>query len=393
MRSSLLVSAAILVAGVAIASAQNAPGGAGQERNQARSQNHRATGAVTHGVELPLRTRTTGFGFQDGLAKGLKNGRSNPQYATAKRHGESLPGQASLRPRNVSATAPTPAKRNYGSVQQRRGYRGRSMAGGRSIWDRTMAQGRIKAEQGRIGQSDRHGLTGSLMRTGQLRTALLTKGRQDLARNQDLVRNKASRRPPDQAMGRASEQKLHSTHNQHISTTRPRSVALRRERQRGGTSHTGQAEIRKVQAALNQQGFNIGHPDGKLGQRTKTALIAFQKQRGLKTTGKVDPETLHAIRAGGSAPVGSRDNNQLGAEKGAAPSQVAPQAAEPSTTGQSGAAPQPATASPQPTDGKAPSAPGGLQMPESGASGRVPAGSPQEEDKDDAVPSGGADQR
>ncbi len=381
MRNRLLVSAAILVVGIATASAQNAPGGAGHQRNQLRKQErgqvHRELGTAAHKIEQPLRTRTTGFGFQDSLEKSQKNPRANPQHGTAKRNREPLVGQASLGAHNARANVESAAKPNYAPVRQSHGQRERGTASGRSIWDRARAQGSVQSEGERIGQGDRRGLSRGATGTAHREpSSSITKerGRQDLARNQ------ASRRLRDQAKGQSGNQKLHSAHNQ------AHRVAQHSQQHRGGASHAGQAEIRKVQAALNQQGFDVGHPDGKLGRRTKSALIAFQKQRGFQTTGKVDRETLHALNAGGGAPGGGDDSNQAknqrGAEKGGAPFQAAPQAVEPSTTGQSGATPEPAVASPPPIDAE----------PDSGASRGVPAGSAQEEYKKDEVPSG-SDQR
>ena len=390
MRSRLLMSAAILVAGVAIASAQYAPGSAGQERNQLRKQergqdhrqDHRApdaaahkSAAAAHKAPEQLRARTAGSSFQDSTKKGVKNVRENSQHATAKSYGKSLPLQTSQHPHNARSDLLPPTKHNDASAQPARSQRGRGTAGDRSVWDRTTAQGRVQAEQGhRIGQSDRQGSSRSSARTGHREPASAVakdRGRQGVALKE------ASHRKT----GRASEQKPHSTHKL------ARHVAPHPGQHRGGASQTGQAEIRKIQVALNQQGFDVGHADGKLGQHTKAALIAFQKQRGFHTTGKVDHETLHALIAGRTAPGGIRDNNQnqQGAEKGIAPSQPAPQAVEPSTTGQSGAASPPTTASPQPSGAETPAEREGLQMPESGASGRVPAGSPQEDYQDGEV--------
>jgi peptidoglycan hydrolase-like protein with peptidoglycan-binding domain len=151
---------------------------------------------------------------------------------------------------------------------------------------------------------------------------------------------------------------------------------------RGGppNANAGQEQLRKVQTALNQQGFNAGDPDGKLGQRTKGALIAFQKQRGFRTTGKVDHTTLHALLAGEGAPGVSEGSNQP--NPAAAPIETAPQGVPPATTGRGEALPEPA-ARPQPTDAETPAAADGQQMPDTGASGRVPAGSPQEDYKDE----------
>jgi peptidoglycan hydrolase-like protein with peptidoglycan-binding domain len=54
-------------------------------------------------------------------------------------------------------------------------------------------------------------------------------------------------------------------------------------------------QIRQVQIMLIQKGFNIGEPDGVLGQRTRQALIAFQRQQGLQATGQIDNRTVSAL--------------------------------------------------------------------------------------------------
>jgi len=70
---------------------------------------------------------------------------------------------------------------------------------------------------------------------------------------------------------------------------------------RGGTSVSGGAmdlsvdEIRQIQIVLQQKGFNIGTIDGRLGARTKEALIAFQRQQGFQATGTIDQQTVAAL--------------------------------------------------------------------------------------------------
>jgi peptidoglycan hydrolase-like protein with peptidoglycan-binding domain len=201
----------------------------------------------------------------------------------------------------------------------------------------------------------------------------------------DLTRNRTSRRLPDEeGLGRATE--FRSGRNQ-----------VR------GAAADGQANVRKAQEALNQQGFDAGTPDGKLGKRTREALIAFQKQHGFKPTGKADHATLHVLLAGGAAPAGTgapaqpnagqaspAPANAVPANPEPAPQQgtIAPQAEPGTTTGQGSAAPQPnapQTAPQEPVD-KETLLPPDTQMPDTGASGRVPAGSPQEEYKDDLPP-------
>ena len=72
-------------------------------------------------------------------------------------------------------------------------------------------------------------------------------------------------------------------------------------------------DIRRLQVVLNQKGFNIGKPDGVLAVRTRNALIAFQRQQGLKPTGKIDQPTITAL--GLSNGGGSTTTGQSGAGK------------------------------------------------------------------------------
>jgi len=51
-------------------------------------------------------------------------------------------------------------------------------------------------------------------------------------------------------------------------------------------------EIRQVQTTLIQQGFDIGVADGRLGAKTRQALIAFQRRNGLQASGRIDSQTV-----------------------------------------------------------------------------------------------------
>lgn len=46
-----------------------------------------------------------------------------------------------------------------------------------------------------------------------------------------------------------------------------------------------------IQAALKAAGFYTGNIDGKMGPKTKRAIVEFQKAKGLKADGKVGPRT------------------------------------------------------------------------------------------------------
>ena len=50
------------------------------------------------------------------------------------------------------------------------------------------------------------------------------------------------------------------------------------------------AKVRTLQDALNSKGAKL-KVDGMMGKKTRTALKAFQKENGLKVTGKVDAAT------------------------------------------------------------------------------------------------------
>jgi peptidoglycan hydrolase-like protein with peptidoglycan-binding domain len=76
------------------------------------------------------------------------------------------------------------------------------------------------------------------------------------------------------------------------------------------------AEIREVQQVLVQRGFSV-EVDGRLGPRTRQALIQFQQRQGLQATGRIDSRTVSELGV-------SVRSNQGGGQ-------------QPSTTGQGGA--------------------------------------------------------
>jgi Putative peptidoglycan binding domain/Protein of unknown function (DUF1236) len=82
-------------------------------------------------------------------------------------------------------------------------------------------------------------------------------------------------------------------------------------------------QIRQVQMVLVQKGFDIGEPDGRLGPRTRRALIAFQRQQGFQASGQIDSRTMTALGVSGTTGQGNQGANQ------------------PSTSGQGGAGTQP----------------------------------------------------
>src|SRR6266446_5970927 len=54
-------------------------------------------------------------------------------------------------------------------------------------------------------------------------------------------------------------------------------------------------EIREVQRVLIERRLLVGEVDGVLGSRTREALITFQRQQGIQTTGSIDTRTVTAL--------------------------------------------------------------------------------------------------
>ena len=55
--------------------------------------------------------------------------------------------------------------------------------------------------------------------------------------------------------------------------------------------------VQNIQAILNKNGYDAGNPDGVMGQKTKTAIAAFQSDNGMDPTGEVDETLVRALLA------------------------------------------------------------------------------------------------
>ncbi|MDF1494751.1 spore cortex-lytic enzyme [Caproiciproducens sp. CPB-2] len=61
------------------------------------------------------------------------------------------------------------------------------------------------------------------------------------------------------------------------------------------------AEVKSIQTKLRDQGYYKGKVDGIFGSQTKSAVVSFQKAKGLTADGIAGPKTLAALGLGGSA--------------------------------------------------------------------------------------------
>ena len=55
--------------------------------------------------------------------------------------------------------------------------------------------------------------------------------------------------------------------------------------------------VAEAQLLLSKLGFNVGTPDGKMGNRTANAVRLFQLQSGMKVTGEITPDLIEAMRS------------------------------------------------------------------------------------------------
>ena len=53
---------------------------------------------------------------------------------------------------------------------------------------------------------------------------------------------------------------------------------------------------KQIQIALSNAGYSLGTIDGKIGKKTKNAIKAFQREKGLVVDGKVGKQTWSALR-------------------------------------------------------------------------------------------------
>ena len=59
----------------------------------------------------------------------------------------------------------------------------------------------------------------------------------------------------------------------------------------GGETGGQTMTLREAQARLNELGFDVGSPDGRMGAKTRSQLSKFQQSRRIPVTGVLDQAT------------------------------------------------------------------------------------------------------
>lgn len=85
-----------------------------------------------------------------------------------------------------------------------------------------------------------------------------------------------------------------------VSRTGMRGEAARSVTGYAGTMYSTSI-VKQVQTQLNDKGFYTGAVDGISGPETHQAIKRFQQQNNLRTTGRLDKQTMEALKIGGSA--------------------------------------------------------------------------------------------
>ena len=76
----------------------------------------------------------------------------------------------------------------------------------------------------------------------------------------------------------------------------PEEKAIARQaRQTARVSKTPGKAVKKAQQALADAGYHPGPVDGKIGARTRSALMEFQQVNGISDSGELDQATLMAL--------------------------------------------------------------------------------------------------
>ena len=266
MKNKLLISVALLAAGIAAASCEKTPSG----ESGADAQNQ--SGSTTS--ERP----------SDGAAQVQQQAQEHPdqsagQAARVTNEQQSKQGQHEQEAQDRNAGD----KQNQSNSSQSQEHRDQSSA---QAQDQNNKAKDGEAQQSEPTQQDR--ANAQSPSSAQSDRAALQQGQ---AQTNQPQQNQAQQNEPEQ--------------------NQPQQAGVGAA---GGAVHLGPEQIRQAQMVLKQKGFDVGLADGIMGPRTRKALIAFQQQQGLQATGQIDERTVTALgMVTGSGP---QDNQGAGSTTG-----------------------------------------------------------------------------
>src|SRR6516165_10879973 len=394
MRKQLLISTAALLAGIGIASAQEMPGG--KQSGGAQMEHGSAAQSRERGQTTGQAPRDQGKQSQHD--QGMSQGKQSQGMPN-----EGMPGQQSKSKQSQTKQSQTKQSQGkQGQAEQRgQGQRDQTTGQGQRDQGQSSAQGQRGQRdqtqgQGQQGQPSSQSETrqGQTPQQGQAQQGQTQQGTQGAGGSVTLNSQQRTRIQQTVLAGRNVPRVNNVNFALSVGTAVPSSVRIvdvpsalieinpqwrghqyfvvrdeiiivDRSRKivatvpvgsggaalhsRGGAASVAEVnlteeQIRRIQIVLNEKGFSIGRPDGRLGPRTIRALTAFQRRQGLEVSGRLDSQTVAALgvsnvsgaRGGAQGAGQSSTTGQGGAGSQQAPAQQNQGARQPSTSGQSG---------------------------------------------------------
>jgi peptidoglycan hydrolase-like protein with peptidoglycan-binding domain len=145
---------------------------------------------------------------------------------------------------------------------------------------------------------------------------------------QNSANQPSSQNPPPQQMTPSSQQSTGSRQHSQLNNQQAQNTI--------NPQQLSPQQIQQIQQALNKQGFDAGHVDGKWGSDTDKAVKDFQQKQNMQASGKLDQQTLQALGVNMTAQ-GPNANSQGPSTTGQGSNEdLSPSNSAPNATGGSG---------------------------------------------------------
>src|SRR6516165_7778376 len=375
MRKQRLISTAALLAGIGIASAQEMPGG---KQSGGAQMEH---GSAAHGSAAQSREQGRGGQAQDLSKQGQSQQRQDKRDQTTGqaqrdqgkqsqhdqgKQSQGMQGQAEQRGRGQRDQTTGQGQRDQGqsSAQGQRGQRDQTQGQGQQGQPSSQSETRQgqTPQQGQT-QQGTQGAGGSVTLNSQQRTRIqqtVLAGRNvPRVNNVNFALSVGTAVPssvrivdvPSALIEINPQWRGHQyfvvrdeiiivDRSRKIVATVPVGSGGAALHSRGGAASVAEVnlteeQIRRIQIVLNEKGFSIGRPDGRLGPRTIRALTAFQRRQGLQASGRLDSRTVAALGV-------SNASGAQGGAQGAGPRVAQVRSGRPRSRTKAHASPRPA---------------------------------------------------
>ena len=257
MKNKLLISMALLTAGIAAASCEKTP--SGEFSADAQNQSGSATSARQH----------------DGAAQ-----------QQAQDHPDQSAGQAA---RTANEQQSKQGQHEQEAQDRNNGDKQNQSSQSQEQWDQRSAQAQDQNNKAKDGEAQQSEPT-----------------QQDRANAQSPSSAQSDRAALQQGQTQPNQPQQNQAQQNEPQQNQPQQNKQAGVGAADGTVHLGPEQIRQAQMVLKQKGFDVGLVDGIMGPRTRKAVTAFQQQQGLQATGQIDQRTVTAL--GMATGSGQQDN-------------------------------------------------------------------------------------